>query len=72
MAPVPFGRFMVPVAPGRPIVVDPELPMVPVFGLPPMLVLLGLLPMVGVSGRFTVFVFGRFPMVVLGLVFVGV
>ena len=79
MAPVPLGRFMVPVAPGLPIVVDPELPMVPVLGLPPMLVLFGLLPMVVESGLFTMVVLGRFPMlvlgrfpiVVLGLVFVG-
>jgi len=65
------------VAPGLPIVVDPELP---VFGLPPMLVSLGRLPIVGVLGLFTMFVLGRFPIVVLGrfpivvlgLVFVGV
>jgi hypothetical protein len=43
--PVDPGRFMFPDAPGLPMVVDPGLPVVPVFALPPMVVLFGRFPM---------------------------
>jgi hypothetical protein len=41
------GRFIFPDAPGLPIVGDSGLPVVPVFVLPPMVVLFGRFPMVG-------------------------
>ena len=66
--PVPFGRFMVPALPGLPVV-DSDLP---VFGLPPMVVLFGLLPMVVAFGLFPMVVFGGFPVPLEGLEFVGV
>jgi len=65
------GRFMFPDAPGLPMVVDPGLPVVPVFAFPPMVVLFGRFPML-VFGRFPMVVlFGLFPMLVDGLVFAG-
>jgi len=58
---------MVPVPPGLPVV-DSDLPVVPVFGLPPIVVLLGLFPMV----VFGTVVFGLFPVPLEGLELVGV
>ena len=65
---LPIAPRAFPVAPGLPIVVDPGLPVVPVFVLPPMVLLFGRFPML--FGRFPM-VFGLFPMPVEGLVFVG-
>jgi uncharacterized membrane protein YvlD (DUF360 family) len=44
MVPGPFDRFVVAGLPGLPIVVDSGLPIVPLFGLPPMVVVFGLFP----------------------------
>jgi hypothetical protein len=67
--PVVPGLFMFSEAAGLPIVVDPGLSVVPVFVLPPMVVV-GRFPML-VFGRLPMVVFGLFPIPVKGLVLVG-
>ena len=64
---VPFGRYAVAGLPGLPTVVAPGL--VPVLGLPPIVVVFGLFPML-TFGLFPMVVFGLLPMFAGGLVFV--